>query len=296
MTESQKKNKDLKKDVEEEVWSAISAFEQILEAMPNDRASLEALSHAYEQISDHVRAKDYMLRLGNVLINEGDVEAARQLREKIEQYAEKDPAVQELIARIEKLIHDQGKDGALAHGAEVQPEQVPGGVGERVSMNFNMADELSFAWNLLEANELTQEEYASVVQDLTEMSAEDTIVPISVLHVLEGRGFKNLEKIIAAVSKECDTPIISPSSFELQPKAVSILPMNFMVRRGAILFESLGKDGLVVVMNPYNKQLRKDVETLAGRKCHFFITIPSEFDKTLEKIAEMLAEKASSEE
>ena len=44
---------DNKKDLEAEIWNAINAFEQMLEAMPNDRVSLEALSHAYEQIGDH---------------------------------------------------------------------------------------------------------------------------------------------------------------------------------------------------------------------------------------------------
>ena len=55
--------KKSKEELEAEVWSAISAFEQILEAIPNDRASLEALSNTYEQIGDHTKAKEYMLRL-----------------------------------------------------------------------------------------------------------------------------------------------------------------------------------------------------------------------------------------
>ena len=61
-----------RKQLEEEVWSAIGAFEQILEAMPEDRASLETLSHAYGQIGDHARAYEYVLRLGRVLLVEGD--------------------------------------------------------------------------------------------------------------------------------------------------------------------------------------------------------------------------------
>lgn len=295
MVKNQDKKKESKQDVEEEVLNAISAFEQILEAMPNDRASLEALAHAYEQINDHARAKDYMLRLGNVLVEEADVEATQELLKKIEPYAEEDPETQELIVRIKKLTSEQIM-GATPGEAEVQIRKPQVKADEVVSMSFNIADELSFAWNLLEAKELTQEEYASVVQDLTEMSAGDSFAAISVLHVLEARGFKNLEKIIAFVSKECDTPVISLTSFEVQPKAISILPMDFVVRRGVLLFELVGKDGLAVVMNPYDKQLRKDVETLAERKCHFYTTLPSEFDRTLEKITEVLAEKASSEE
>lgn len=289
MAKNQEKDKGKEKtDLEEEVWSAISAFEQILEAMPNDRASLEALSHAYEQVGDHTRAKDYVLRLGNVLVSEADADAARELLSKIQSYADEDPHARELVSVIEELAPEQPVEIAPA---EPGPKSAD---AAKVRTGFNMADELSFAWNLLEANKLSQEEYASVVQDLTEMSAEDRATTISVLHVLDGRGFKGLEKIVTFVSKECAVPIVALSSFDLQLEAVSVLPYDFMMRRGAILFDFLGKDALVVAMNPYDLQLRKDVEALAGKKCHFYISIPMEFDQALEKIKEILAENSAS--
>jgi len=151
-------------------------------------------------------------------------------------------------------------------------------------VTFSMPDELAFAWGLLEAKELTQEEYSSVVQDLTEMSSVDSATTVSVIHVLEGRAFKNLEKVIGFVSKECGAPIISLSSFELRHEATSLLSPDFMMKRGVMVFEVLGKDALVVVMNPYDRQLRKDTETMSGRRCHFFMTLPSEFDRALESV------------
>ena len=75
-------------NLEEEVWNAIAAFEQILEAMPNDRASLEALCHAYEQIGDHTRAKDYVIRLVDVLVEEGDGAAAKRLSDRLVAYSD----------------------------------------------------------------------------------------------------------------------------------------------------------------------------------------------------------------
>jgi len=87
-------------ELEGEVLSAIAAFEQILEAIPNDRASLEALANTYEQIGDHTKAKEYAVRLANVLIEEKDTEAAQAVAEHLKQYVSADPAVQELIDRI----------------------------------------------------------------------------------------------------------------------------------------------------------------------------------------------------
>jgi tetratricopeptide (TPR) repeat protein len=90
-----------KQDLEAEVWNAITAFEQILEAMPNDRASLEALSHAYEQIGDLTKAKEYFLRLGNVLMDEGDAAAGADLLERLRPFAADDEEAAELVSKIE---------------------------------------------------------------------------------------------------------------------------------------------------------------------------------------------------
>jgi len=287
---AKKPEKEAKSELEQRVWNAISAFEQILEAMPNDRASLDALSHAYEQVGDIAKAKEYILRLGNIIIEENDAEAGLEIVEKVRQYAKEDTKARHLLGRMEVFLSD--RKAAAAPKAEVQARQPKAGAGE-LRTNFNISDELSFAWNLLEAKELTQEEYASVVQDLTEMSAGESNATISVLHVLEVRGFKNLERIIGYISRECATPIISLASFDLQASVVSMLPLDYMVRRGAMVFEVLGNDVLVVVMNPYNKPLRQEIEAALGRKCHFFLSLASEFDQALAKIPQILSGKPS---
>lgn len=282
-----------KQDLEAEVWNAITAFEQILEAMPTDRASLEALSHAYEQIGDLTKCKEYILRLGNVLLEEGDTASASGLLGKLEGFSGDDEAAA-LAMKIKdaggRVVRQPDIGGAATPGSDVA-EDAESKPKKKVvvSTAFNMSEELAMAWNLMEAGELTQEEYASVVQDLTEMSAGDSVATISVLHVLEARGFKRLEKIIAYLVKQCGSPFVSLSNFDMTGDVAGTLPMDFVVRRGAIVFELLGHDALAVVMNPYDKQLRKDVETLADRKCHFYVTAPSDFDRAAEKAQELLA-------
>ena len=285
----EERDKEASRKLEQEVWSAISAFEQILEAMPTDIASLEALAHAYEQIGDHVRAKDYLFRLGNVVVADGDFEAARQLLEKTRRYAEDDPRVGELASKIEEGLREQ---------REVEQQPATGAApaaGKPAAAAFSMADELSFAWNLMEAKELTQDEYASVVHDLAEMSATDNSTTISVLHALEFSASKNLDRIIGFVSRSCATPVVCLGSFGFPVEAMAILPMDVMTRRGVLVFGFVGPEALVAVMNPYNQQLRKDVERAAGRKCHFFMALPSDFDQAVTRIRNQLEEKASAE-
>ena len=277
-------------DVESEVWAAIAAFEQILEAMPNDRASLDALADAYEQIGDLAKAKEYLVRLGSVLVEEGDIAGAQGILEKVKGYAADDPEAEELVAQIEAL----GGPAPVERPKAKKEAPKPGkkGMPKGVRAVFNMADELSCAWNLMEAGELTQEEYASVVQDLTDMSSGETEHTISVLHVLEGRQFKNLDKIMGYVAKQCETPIISLSNFELRTDVFGLIPDEFTMKCGAVAFETLGDDVLVAILNPYNTQIRKDVKAITGRTCHFFLAMPSEFDQLVTNGKEAIAEKA----
>lgn len=278
-----KKQDKSRKDVEAEIWSAITAFEQILEVLPNDRASLEALAHAYEQMGDHTKAKEYFVRLANVLLEEGDQDAAGTLLDKLRTYAEEDENADALVKRINSLLQKKISAPASAVSAESGQQKVI--VEEKkAGVVFNISEELALAWSLLEANQLTQDEYASIVQDLSEMSAKEVVSTVSVLHVLETRAFKNLEKIIAYISRKYGTPYVSLSAFELRQESVSVLPIDFVIRCGALVFDFIGKDALAVIMNPANKQLRKEIESRAERKCHFYITLASEFDKAIEKI------------
>ncbi|MCK5849740.1 MAG: hypothetical protein KAH23_02400 [Kiritimatiellae bacterium] len=282
-------------DLESEVWAAISAFEQILEAMPTDRASLDALTDAYEQIGDHIKAKEYRVRLGGVLLEEGDAVAANQMLDKLRIYVDDDPDVETLVAQIEALAMPSIEPISVA---KEDSDDVPKkkATPKGIKASFNMSEELAFAWNLMEAGKMSQEEYASVVQDLTEMSSSDDEKTVSVLHVLEHRVFKGLEKIIGFVAKQCETPIISLSSFEFKLDVFELLPPDFIVQCGAITFELLGGDVMVVVLNPYNHQLRKDIKALTDKKCHFFMTMPSDFDQHVEKGIEAIADKALNEE
>jgi hypothetical protein len=134
------------------------------------------------------------------------------------------------------------------------------------------------------------------VQDLTEMTAGSSLMTISVLHVMEARGFKNLERVMGVLARESGVPIISLSSFDFNFDAACLLPLDFMVRRGAVVFECLGQDALVAVLNPYDKQLRRDTQTLCARRCHFYLVLSSEFDRYVHRCKDLLDAKAAQED
>jgi hypothetical protein len=273
---------------ESEVWNAISILEQILEAVPGDRASLEALARAYEQVGDRTRAKEYSIRLARLLLSHGEVAAAGSVVEQLTAHAGDDAAVKELAARIEEL-KAAPSPVAAASAAPAPPKQTAKPPADRPGSGIS--EEIALAWHLLQTDGITQEEYASIVQDLTEMSSSSNAGTVSVLHVLQARTFKNQEKIVVALAKECGTPVISLASFEVREEAVSLLPPAFVVRRGALPFEMIGRDLLVAVVNPRNNPLRRDIERQTGRRCHYFLTLASEFDAALDRLKEREKEK-----
>ena len=285
-------------DAEGEVWNAIAMFEQLVEVMPDDRTSLEALAQAYEQVGDRARAREYQIRLARLLVVDGPIEDAGPALDRIRQYAD-DPQAREVLELAAQL--KQSPAAPAEAPADTPPpsaaaaaKSAPKGLSDAeiaAKSTFNVAEEMALAWNLLQANEFTQEEYARVVQDLTELSAGNAGT-VSVLHVLQARASPKLERIMVAMARRYDTPIISLGGFELRPETTQLLPPAFMVRRGAVVFDQVAKDPLVVLMNPADKGLRRDVAAVTRRTCHFFMAQPAEFDAAMEKIRQMKPEGA----
>jgi len=272
-------------DLESQVWSAIAAFEQIVETIPNDRVSLEALSHAYEQVGDLSRAREYLTRLANVVIEENDRDAADFLRERFLHFAATDPIAKDAGARLDEFLNT-GKPQAKQFDLSEEPALLETQKDdESEGRNAYVASELSFAWTLFQAGELTQEEYAVVAQDLSLVSTSDKLVTVSVLHTLHDRGHRGLDRIMAFAARDSGVSIIPLSLFEIPDTVSSLLSREFMIRCGVIPFELMGNDVLVVLLNPYNKTLRQKVQALIGHRCHFYLTTPENFDSVMDHFA-----------
>lgn len=279
-------NNQLKKNASErEVRDAIDAFEQILEAIPNDRMALETLIDAYEQINDRKKALEYVIRLSEVIEEDRDTETAPRLIAKLRALGADDPSAKQILESLQKLVAPTQKAAV-----PTTPRSTP--VSKRKVIDVTA--ELALAWNLVQAGELTQEDYSNVVHDLTESSSKNVEVPVTVLHVLHDRTFKNLDKVLTFLSSQSGLPIISLSNFEVQKDTFKLLPEAFMMHRGAIVFELMGRDALAAILNPYDTELRKDVESTTGKKCHFYMVSAESYDNCLGTIRAAL--KAESKE
>ncbi|MEI8243927.1 MAG: hypothetical protein WCI17_11710 [bacterium] len=285
----------------EQVIEAVSFFEQMLQTMPEDRVSLEVLSQAYEQAGDAEQACAMLSRLARVIERDGDVDAGRQLRHRLALYsgnAVADAALEQLTrflsapssaapaapaAAPAAATPDAG--AATASAITIDALQLINGPAERRAI---VTQELDFAWLLHEQGMLTEDQYASIVSDITDLSASATPVPVSVLHLYHDRQLPNIDRVLTFASEKSAVPLLPLTSFDPQAGAYGLLPLDYLIIKGVIPFELMSRDLLVGTLNPLNEKLRLEMEKLTGRRCHFYLVQPSDFDATIDKIRKLL--------
>ena len=280
----------------EQVIEAVSFFEQMLQTMPEDRVSLEVLSQAYEQAGEAAKACDLLIRLARVIERDGDVDAARLLHQRLAIYAGI-AAADTALAGVSRFLStaeaslaapDPGKPaGQSADAASITNDalQLINGPAERRAI---VTQELDFAWMLHEGGLLTEDQYASVVSDITDLSASATPLPVSVLHLYHDRQMPNIDRVIAFAAEKSGVPLLPLTSFEPQAAAYGLLPLDYLIVKGIVPFDLMSRDLLVATLNPLNVKLRDELEKLTGRRCHFYLVQPTEFDATLDKIRKLL--------
>jgi hypothetical protein len=263
-----------KEKTAEDGGDVITMCLKILEALPHDTIALAALCEAYEEADDLENAAKYLVQLGRVILAERDVETAITLVETLRRATTNEtPGAERTIRQLTELIANQT-------AAAPQTETIPHESAKAV----DISEELTLAWNLLQAEELTQEEYSTVVQDLSENASRNMDVPTSVLHVLHDRSFKQLQRIVTSLVQATGLPLIALSNFEVPSEASSLLPEEFMTRRGAIAFETMSDDLLVAILNPYATSLMGRISDLTGKRCHFYLTTATDYDTALSTI------------
>ncbi len=267
----------------EEERSALQTFERILEIMPDDRGALEAAILAAQACEEPEIALTHRLHLADILLAENNLQA---LSEHVAMLREDDhPRAR---AWVEAFDAGNGIPSSLSEEDIARAQQGRAPMPPPRS-TFNISDEIDLAWKLFEHHEISQEEYAALVRDLTEMSASHNGGTVSVLHTLEASQHKSQDRILsflAQESEETGSPFISLSCFTMRPDLAHLLPADFMVNRGAIVFETLGREKLVALLNPFNQALRADVQQLCASPCHFFLARASEFDNAIARLKE----------
>lgn len=263
------------KSAESEVWNAIDAFEQILRAMPDDRTALETLYEAYDHIGDKTKALECLLRLGEQVTEEEDTGAAGWIYQTLVEQGVETSSVKRVLSGLETMVEARGMPSpALSAGRSTAQAGTRG---------VDVSAEMSMAWSLVQEGHLSQDEYAQVVQDLTENSTKQAAGPVTVLHALHDRTSKSLGAVLTFLARTSGMPFVNLSLYEIDKNKFSLLPPVFTDRQGAVVFERIGEEALVAILNPFHDALKKEVEEVLATRCHFFLTEAHEYDTYIER-------------
>ncbi|WP_372808191.1 tetratricopeptide repeat protein [Pontiella sp.] len=262
----------------ENLANSVAMLEQILEVMPQDPEALKALYNAYLRAGNIDRAFDYLSRMIEVALTGREEGVLAYIGQELPNFEDSHPSeVAAQIARLRTLFREQP-----AHSTQSPADDGDDAGGPRCELDIN--EELALAWRLYEENQLSQEEYSSVLHDLTEISTKELNVPASVLHVLHDRGFTHMGQVVDYMSSRSGVPTLRLKNFELDKKAAASLPLDVAVHDGALPFAFFGNDLLVGVLNPFNNMLVDKVENESGHCCHTFLVEPADYDAALDKL------------
>ncbi|MDA3800008.1 MAG: hypothetical protein PF692_13125 [Kiritimatiellae bacterium] len=269
---------------EDELWSAISSLELILDVMPEDKTSLQALAAAYVDIGDISKAVKLKVRLGNIALDEQMISEAAEIEEELAELRDHDENVKEFLDRYESMkdMVDQKPEEDVAVSESGNYDVPSDNAFRDLDKPFDISKEISLAWEIFQSKLLTEEEYSSIVRDLTDMTVSQSVITVSTLHAIQSRGYKTIESIIAYLGQTYNAPFVNISSFNLQESVLKLLPVRLMIKFGVLPFDVLGdKALLMVVMNPADTKLIKQISAVLSRKCYVYTTYPHEFDQIL---------------
>ena len=273
-------------DKQEDLEQTVTMLEQILEVMPDDLFTLRALYETSLKLERPEKAFETLTKLDDCARIAQDLEMIDFV---LNQYATISEDSAEVKGRVARLEEARGIAGLLAGDQEAEASSGSSTAEEDESVPTRIEAEMALAWELFQDEQLSQDEYSSVLHDLTEMSARRMGVPVTVLHVLHDRQFSRFERVVTHLCQKHSTPFMVLSQFDEDASVAQVIPSNFSACNGLIPFAEVGDDLLVGVLNPTDRDLLKEAEMVSGRRCHPYLVTPGEYDRYLEKASAMAA-------
>lgn len=274
----------------------ISLFEGILQSSPDDQMALEALAAAYQQAGNELRARSTLLRLANVILVRRDAAGAANAIEMLRPLAQSDFDALESMTALEALVKGQAVPGSapgaqapgfkFRRGAAAAASAAPAsGPPSGIALNKQILKrEMQLAWDLLEATEINQDEYSQLLDDVTQqINGANNNRTISLLHSIVDRNIPGFDHIMEFIKKHGNCPYISLASFDTQKCDLHGVPPNYLIRQGALPFDSIDGELLVAILNPTDTTLQEDLRKYLGVPCHFYFVSPEEYDLALVK-------------
>jgi hypothetical protein len=263
--------------IQDENQLAIVTLEDYLQRNDSTVGLLLSLLDFSENMEDPERAGEYAQQLGALISPEKNQEYVTVAVRSLQKYQDALPGSLPEIERIAALAKTQNE-------SQKQSSQQ---LDERRIYKFDLASELVLVHRLQKARMLTTEDYNVVINDLCSYSSVMLDAPSTVSHILHDRGLVSYEKAMEFISEDSNLPMVSLKCFEMRKEAFSLLHMEFMKYRAALVFDIMEGEALVAILNPYNKRLQQDVGMLTNTRCHFYLVKAEDYDAAVDAVRQV---------
>ena len=266
----------------QQLRETIAELEKFHQAMPEDRQTLEILAVAYGKVGDAAGQIRALGGLAGVLVRQKDWEHARIIAENLRSFKD-DPAAQAAADKAEAALAAAGQGpggGAAAGGADGAAALRPGTAGLEKQEAIDVwsstatAAEADIVWGWKDHKVLPEDVCMELLHVLMDNPARRGAWLVSALGVLEERHAELSDIAFDAHRKRCKLTPVPVEIMDPQREVIASLPEDFVKIKGVMPFGRIAGELLVAVMNGVNKDLRKEIETLAGCPCHFYLMHP----------------------
>ena len=260
----------------QQLRETIAELEKFHQAMPEDRQTLEILAVAYGKVGDAAGQVRALGDLAGVLVRQKDWEHARIIAENLRSFKD-DPSAQAAADEAEAALAASGHGSApAAAGGALRPGTagLEGQEAIDVWSSTATAAEADIVWNWKDHKILPDEVCMELLQILMDNPSHRGAWLVSALGVLEDRHAELSDIAFDAHRKRCKLTPVPVEIMDVQRAVIETLPENYIKIKGVIPFGKIAGELLVAIMNGVDKDLRKEIEALAGMPCHFYLMHP----------------------
>ncbi|MEG2724916.1 MAG: hypothetical protein RR982_03595 [Kiritimatiellia bacterium] len=286
--------------IDPKLLEGIAFFEQMLQTLPGDRASLEFLSVAYEHSGQSEQQRQVLIALAESLLQKREIDDVQKLQQSLQRFAE-DPAVQTILKRIEiaqKMETLRRETSFEADHTTATSDALPSDATEEVPINLKeeiqcaLRSEERFLQHIENRALLPVEICQEMRMSLQQTPDLNVVMLISLLDRLEENHADLVDTVLADAIRFFEMPAIPLDLFDLSAAPLQRLPSLYIQLHGVVPFACLADQVMVAVLNPADEKLRDEIQRRIGAPCSFFLCRPLALRETLKKIEALEAASA----
>lgn len=256
---------------EEARVAALTLEEALASGLQLTPGMLLTLYDLWIQGEDPDSAERYLLDLAGAIQEDSGLSMAPGVRDILAAHPAAKPRLTQELERLDELIRSNRRQLLLASVS----------LEERRIQKFDLPREIMLAQRLHKAKIIPSSDFFAVLKDLCGFTPGGMAKPSTVLHAVHDQQMSCEPRIMEYLVKHAGLPYINLACFALRLEAAFSLHVEFMKYRAALVFETIGPDALVAILNPFNMKLRQDVALVTQCNCHFFLVSAEEYDKAL---------------